>query len=110
MRAERSHRIGVQHIASGSILSANRGYFVCFVAFSISTFAPFFQFPADRAVAAGNHFVARLNAALDLHVGVVGDARGHFDHVGLVPFLEKHHFRQLFALFLFSVAFPAARW
>src|SRR6267143_5569864 len=37
------------------------------------------QFAADRAVTAGNHFVARSDTALDLNVSVVGDPSRHLD-------------------------------
>src|SRR5450432_3553523 len=51
------------------------------------------KFPADRAVASGDHFVALLNAALDFHGSIVGDSGCHFDHLCLVSVLNEHNLR-----------------
>src|SRR5437660_1402889 len=57
------------------------------------------QLPADRAVTSRDHFIAGLNAALDLGVSVVGDASRHFRNLRLVAFFQEDDLDQLFALF-----------
>src|SRR2546421_3932803 len=68
----------------------------CF--FIVGNFGAVLQLSANRAVTSRNHFVARLNPALYLHVSVVRDSGGHLDQLRLAPFFQKHDFCQFFAL------------
>ena len=67
------------------------------------------ELAADRAVTAGDHFVARFDAALDFDVRVVGDAGGDLHHLRLAAVLEENDFFQLLALFLCGLSCRDAR-
>src|SRR5947209_19927415 len=64
----------------------------------VGHFRAVFQLTTDRAVTSRNHFVARLDAALDLPVSVVRNSGRYLDQLRLAPFLQKHNLRQLFAV------------
>ena len=77
---------------------------------SIMTFGSVLQFPADRAVTAGDHFVALLDPALDLHRSVVGDSSGHLDHLRFASVFHEDDFRDPFAIeFLRRFLLPIVR-
>jgi len=58
-----------------------------------------FELAADRAVAAGNHFIAGLDAGFDFHVSVVRNSSGHFGRLRFAAPFQKHDLGQFLALF-----------
>src|SRR5262249_16684603 len=60
----------------------------CF--FVVSDLGAVLQFAADRAVTSRDYFVARLNAAFDFRVSVVGNSSRYFHNLRLVSFFEEH--------------------
>src|SRR6267143_6900194 len=63
------------------------------------------QFAADRAVAAGNHFVARTDTALDLNVSVVGDPSRHLDLLSFASILLENDLGDVLAFLALGLLF-----
>src|SRR6266568_4380997 len=57
------------------------------------------QFAADHAVTSRDHLVARLNAAFDFGVRIVGNTGRYFHYLGFGSFFKEHDLGDSFALF-----------